>query len=168
MPVSSQILRPVGTHFIVLTFLAALLGNLLPWQATLANFAPDFVALLLIYWTLNQPRRIGVGVGFLLGILMDVGDGTVLGQHALAYSVIAFLTLWRNRQISVAPFWQQAISAFLLLLLSQLIMYLVRSTMGAPFVGWSYFAGPVIAAPLWTPLANLMLMHQRMGAPEEL
>lgn len=168
MPVSSQILRPVGLPFIACTLVAALLVNLLPWQITLSNFAPDFVALLLIYWALNQPRRIGVGIGFLLGILMDVGDGTVLGQHALAYSVITFLTLWRNRQIAIAPFWQQAIAAFLLLMLSQFIMFLVRSLMGAPFVGWSYFAGPFLAAPLWTPLANLMLMHQRMEVPEEL
>ncbi len=168
MPVSSQILRPIGTPFIAMTLLAALLGNLLPLQETLTNLAPDFVALLLIYWALNQPRRIGVGIGFLLGILMDVSDGTVLGQHALAYSVITFLTLWRNRQMAVSPFWQQAIVVFGLLLFSQIIMFLVRSIMGAPFVGWSYFVGPLIAALLWTPLSNLMLLHQRMDVPTEL
>ena len=168
MPVSSQILRPVGPAFIAMTLATALLINLLPWQTTLANFTPDFVALLLIYWALNQPRRIGVGVGFLMGILMDVGDGTVLGQHALAYSIIAFLTLWRNRQIAIAPFWQQAIGVFVLLLIAQIIMFLIRTAMGAPFVGWSYFVGPLIAAPLWPPLANLMLMHQRMETTEEL
>ncbi len=168
MPVSRQILRPVSPGLIIFSFLIVLLINLLPWQAAVADLAPDFVALFLIYWALNQPRRVGVGVGFLLGIFMDVGDGAVLGQHALAYSIIAFLTLWRQRQIAVAPFWQQAIGALALLLVSQLVMQLVRASLGAQFVGWGYFAGPFLAAILWTPLSNLMLMHQRREVPDEL
>lgn len=168
MPVSRQILRPVSMLYISLTLLISLIINLLPWQDTLNNLAPDFVALLLVYWALNQPRRIGVGVGFLFGLLMDVGDSTVLGQHALAYSVIAFLTLWRSRQIAVAPFWQQGLWACCLLLLAQLLMFVVRSAMGAPFVGFTYFLGPVFAGLLWTPLSNLMLLHQRTEVSEEL
>lgn len=168
MPVSSQILRPVSAGLILFSFLLTLLVNLLPWQAAVADFAPDFVAMALIYWVLNQPRRVGIGTGFVLGVLMDVGDGAVLGQHALAYVVIAFLTLWRQRQIAVAPFWQQALGALALLLLSQLIMQAVRSALGASFAGWGYFAGPVLAAMLWTPLSNLMLLHQRREVPDEL
>lgn len=168
MPVSRQILRPVSPGLIFFSFLIMLLINLLPWQSAVADFAPDFIALLLIYWALNQPRRIGVGAGFMLGLLMDVGDGTVLGQHALAYSLIAFITLWRQRQMAVAPFWQQAIAALGLLLLSQMVMQLVRAALGAPFVGWGYFAGPFFAALLWTPTSNLMLMHLRREVPDEL
>jgi rod shape-determining protein MreD len=168
MPVSRQILRPIGLGRILLTLLGAMLLNLLPWQAATADFAPDFVALLLIYWSLNQPRRIGVGAGFLLGLLMDVGDGAILGQHALAYSLIAFLTLWRQRQMAIAPFWQQAFGALLLLLLSQLAMQTVRAALGAPFVGWGYFISPFATALLWTPLSNLMLLHQRREVPDEL
>lgn len=168
MPVSRQILRPVTSGLIMFSFLFVLLVNLLPWQAALADLAPDFVALFLVYWALNQPRRVGVGTGFLLGVLMDVGDAAVLGQHALAYTIIAFLTLWRQRQVAVAPFWQQAIGALALLLISQLIMQLIRIALGAPFVGWAYFAGPFLAALMWTPLSNLMLMHQRREVPDEL
>lgn len=168
MPVSRQILRPISSGLIFFSFLVVLLINLLPWQAAVADMAPDFVALFLVYWTMNQPRRVGVGVGFLLGILMDVGDGAVLGQHALAYSIIAFLTLWRQRQMAVAPFWQQAIGALALLLISQVTMQLVRAVLGASFVGFGYFVGPFLAALLWTPLSNLMLMHQRREVPDEL
>lgn len=168
MPVSRQILRPVGAGLIILSFLVALLVNLLPWQAALTNLAPDFVALCLVYWALNQPRRVGVGAAFVLGILMDVGDGAVLGQHALAYTLIVFLTLWRQRQIAVAPFWQQAIAALGLLLLSQLIMQLVRIALGASWVGWGYFASPFISAMLWTPFSNLMVMHLRREVPDDL
>ncbi len=168
MPVSRQILRPISIGLILFTFLVALLLNLLPWQMAQSDFVPDFVALFLIYWALNQPRRVGIGTAFLLGILMDVGDGAILGQHALAYVLITFLTLWRQRQIAVAPFWQQALWALLLLLLSQLLMQLVRSVLGATVAGWSYFVGPLLTALLWTPLSNLMLLHQRRDVRDEL
>ncbi len=168
MPVSRQILRPVSTGLILLTFLIALLINLLPWQAAFSDLAPDFVALFLVYWTLNQPRRVGIGTGFILGVLMDVGDGAVLGQHALAYVIIAFLIRWRQRQIAIAPFWQQAFAALGLLLLSQLVMQLVRSMLGSPCVAPGYMAGPFLAGLVWTPLSNLLLLHRRRVVPAEL
>ncbi len=168
MPVSRQILRPVSVGLIILSFLVALLLNLLPWQMLAQDFTPDFVALFLIYWTLNQPRRVGIGAAFLLGILMDVGDGAVLGQHSLAYVLITFLTLWRQRQVAVAPLWQQAIGALALLLLSQLLMQLVRMALGASLANWGYFAGPVLTAILWTPISNLMQLHQRRDVRDEL
>lgn len=168
MPISRQILRPISTGLIVFTFAVALLVNLIPWQAAMASLTPDFVALLLLYWTLNQPRRVGIGIGFLLGLLMDVSDGVMLGQHALAYSIIAYTVLWRQRQIAIAPFWQQAGAILALLLGSQLIMQLLRAVTGAQFAGWGYFVGPFIAALIWTPLSNLMLMYQRREVPDEL
>ncbi|WP_028450324.1 rod shape-determining protein MreD [Chitinibacter tainanensis] len=168
MPISRQMLRPVGGGFIFMSFICAMLINLLPWQVTSVNFAPDFVALLIIYWTLNQPRRFGIAWAFTLGLLMDVADGNLLGQHALAYSIIAYLTLSRQRQIAVFPFWQQALITLALLLLAQSIMLLIHLLMGAQFIGWSYFAGSLLAAFLWPPLSNLMIMYQRKDVPDEL
>jgi rod shape-determining protein MreD len=168
MPVSSQILRPISGLVIFACFLVSLLINLLPWQAAVDSFAPDFVALMIIYWCLNQPRRVGVGAAFLLGVLMDVGDANVLGQHALAYSAIACLVLLRQRRIAIYPFWQQALFAFALLLMAQLIMVAIRAVMGEAFVGWTYFLGSALAAVLWTPFSNLMLMHQRQPVSDEL
>ncbi|MCB5196569.1 rod shape-determining protein MreD [Deefgea salmonis] len=168
MPISRQLLRPAGVGFIFFSFVVAILINLLPWQATAMNFSPDFVALLIIYWALNQPRRVGVACAFFLGVLMDVANGNILGQHALAYSIIAYLALVRQRQLAIFPFWQQALIACALLLLSQAIMVCIRSIMGEPFVGWGYFAGSLFAAFLWPPFSNLMLIYQRKDAPNEL
>ena len=168
MPISRQLLRPAGVGFIFASFLVAMLINLLPWQATAINFAPDFIAFLIVYWGLNQPRRVGVACAFFLGLVMDVADGNVLGQHALAYSIIAYLALVRQRQLAIFPFWQQALVAFALLILSQAIMLLIRSLMGEPFVGWGYFAGSFLAAVLWPPFSNLMLHYQRKNVPDEL
>ncbi|MBE9609097.1 rod shape-determining protein MreD [Chitinilyticum piscinae] len=168
MPISSQLLRPVSFGFILLTFLLAMLFNLAPWQAALQGLTPDFIALMLVYWALHQPKRIGVGWAFSLGLLMDVADGNYLGQHALAYSVIACLTLIRQRQFAIFPFWQQALITLFLLLLAQCIMLLVRLLFGDSFPGLGYFAGAPIAAILWTPLSNLMLMHQRKPVADDL
>ncbi|KAF0813813.1 Rod shape-determining protein MreD [Andreprevotia sp. IGB-42] len=161
MPVTRQLLRPVSISFILFSFALALLINLLPWQAKIANLAPDFVAMMVVYWTLNQPRRIGIATAFILGIIMDVGDGNVLGQHALAYTVVAYLALSRQRLIAVFPFWQQALVVLGLLTLGQTLMVLIQLSLGAAFVGWTYFVGNVLAAVLWVPLCNLMLSHQR-------
>ncbi|MFC7418697.1 rod shape-determining protein MreD [Iodobacter arcticus] len=168
MPISRQLLRPVSSSFILSTFILSLSVNLLPWQAGLVGFAPDFVALFIIYWTLNQPRRVGVGLAFFLGLLMDVADGNILGQHALAYTVIAYLTLARQRQLAVFPFWQQAFVALGLMLAGQALMLLLRTAMGAPFPGWAYFAGSFVAAFIWPPLSNILLSHQRRPTTDEL
>ena len=168
MPVTRQLLRPVRLTFILFSFVLALLINQLPWGSDLGAFSPDCVAILLLYWTLNQPRRVGVGAAFLLGLMMDVGDGNVLGQHALAYTVIAYIALSRQRLIAVFPFWQQALVVLGLLLTGQLIMLLLQLSLGAAMVGWSYFAGCLLGAVLWVPLCNLMLSHQRKPVPVNL
>ncbi|TJZ78973.1 rod shape-determining protein MreD [Chitiniphilus eburneus] len=168
MPVSSHLPRPVRPSLIFLTLIGALLLNLLPWQLIGSHFAPDFVALMLLYWTLNQPRRVGVGWAFVFGLAMDVADGNMLGQHTLAYSVIVYLVLSRSRQINIFPFWQQALAMLGLLLLAQVIMAVLRLTTGADMVGISYFVGPFLSAFLWVPISNLLLVHQRKNVPDSL
>ncbi|UXY15118.1 rod shape-determining protein MreD [Chitiniphilus purpureus] len=168
MPVSSHLLRPVRPSLIFLTLLGALMLNLLPWQLAGGHFAPDFVALLLLYWTLNQPRRIGVGWAFLLGVVMDVANSNILGQHALAYSVISYLVLSRQRRINIYPFWQQALVVLGLLLLAQLLMAGLRFAIGSETVGPGYFVSPFVAAFLWVPLSNLLLVYQRTRVPDSI
>ncbi|WP_148714418.1 rod shape-determining protein MreD [Chitinolyticbacter meiyuanensis] len=168
MPVTSHLLRPVRPGQIILTLIIALLLNLLPWQLIGNHFAPDFVALMLLYWTLNQPRRVGVGWAFVLGICMDVADGNMLGQHALAYSVITYLVLSRQRQLNIFPFWQQALAVLGLMLLAQVLMTTVRLVAGAELPGFSYFLGPLLTAFLWVPVSNLLLAYQRKPIPESL
>ena len=86
---------------------AALLLNLLPWRNV--ALVPDFVALVLAFWCIRQPRLVGIGAGWLLGLLMDVGNGVLLGQHALAYSLLAFAAITLSRRILWFPLWGQAL-----------------------------------------------------------
>jgi rod shape-determining protein MreD len=150
---------PVRLSTIVLSFAAALLINFLPWPDL--RFVPDFVALVLCFWCVRQPRLVGLGVGWALGLLTDAGNGVLLGQHALAYSLLAFLSIWLSRRILWFGAVQQAFHIAPLLLASQAVVLLVRLAAGSPFPGWGIAVGPLLGAVLWPVLSWLLLMPQR-------
>jgi rod shape-determining protein MreD len=154
-----HILMPVRLSTIVLSFAAALLLNFLPWPDL--RFVPDFVALVLCFWCVRQPRLVGLGVGWALGLLTDAGNGVLLGQHALAYSLLAFLSIWLSRRILWFGAMQQAFHIAPLLLASQAVVLLVRLAAGSPFPGWAIAVGPLLGAVLWPVVSWVLLMPQR-------
>jgi len=154
-----HILRPVRLSTIFLSFLAALLLNFLPWSDL--RLVPDFVALVLTFWCVRQPRLVGLGVAWTLGLLTDAGNGVLLGQHALAYSLLAFLAIWLSRRILWFSSAQQALHVAALLLAAQGVLVLVRLVAGAGFPGWAVVIGPLLGAILWPVLSWLLLMPQR-------
>ncbi|MFH1044702.1 MAG: rod shape-determining protein MreD [Pseudomonadota bacterium] len=156
-----RILLPAKVSFIVLTMMLALLFNLLPWRN--AAGVPDLTAAVLAFWCIHQPRRVGIGVAWTLGLVLDVGNGALLGEHALGYSVLAFLALGLHRRILWFPLAQQALHLFLLLLATQLLTLVIRLAAGAGFPGWTYFAGSFICAALWPVLSFLLLAPQRQA-----
>ena len=156
-----RILLPARVSFIVLTVALALLFNLLPWRNTAG--VPDLTAAVLAFWCMHQPRRVGIGIAWTRGLLLDVANGALLGQHALSYAVLAFLALVVHRRIHWFPLWQQALHLLLLLLLTQLLTLVIRIAAGADFPGWSYFAGSFICAALWPVLSFLLLLPQRQA-----
>lgn len=155
---SSRILLPVRPWFIYLTLLGALLLNLLP--TTYFPFMPDWVAFVLCFWGVREPRRVATGWGFLLGIAMDVADASLLGQHALAYVILAYGASSLSRRILWFPLAQQALQVLPLLLLAQVVQLLARLVAGADFPGWIWFLSPVLATLLWAPGTYLLLMPQ--------
>jgi len=108
----------------------------------------------------REPLVIGMGVGFVFGLLMDVGLGAAMGQHALAYVVLAYLANSLARRVLWFPAWQQALHVLPLLLLAQLLMVAVRLLAGAEFPGWSYFLSSFSSALLWLPLSFVLLLPQ--------
>jgi len=122
---SSRILLPVRPWFIAASLFAALLLNFLPtsdWP-----WMPDWVALTLIFWSIHEPRRIGMGAGFLLGLIMDVADASLFGQHALAYVLAAYASAAISRRILWFPLDKQALHTLPLLLVVQSVQFLVRA-----------------------------------------
>ena len=148
------LLRPVNPAFIVITLIAAFLFNLLPWGRVLG--APDFVALVLVFWNIHQPRRVGIGAAFLLGLMMDVHDASRLGENALAYTLLAYGALMLSRRLVTFPIFTQALQVLPLFLGAQVVVLMVRLIVGAPFPGWPYFLESVTTALLW-PLATWLL-----------
>lgn len=163
----TELHKPATGRFVVLTLLAGLLLNLLPWNATAKLVWPDMLALLLIFWITHQPRHVGLGSAWFLGLLMDIADGVLFGQHALAYTVMAYLAQMLHRRLQMFSPWQQALYVFGLLLSSLTIMLLVRLAFGAAFPGIFYFASSLVGAALWPTLTVMLQLPQRRRALAE-
>ena len=158
-----QILLPVRLSTIVVSFAIALLLNFLPWPDV--ALAPDFAALTLAFWCVRQPQLVGLGVAWMLGLLTDVGNGVLLGQHALSYSVLAFCAVTLSRRILWFGLWGQTLHVAVLLLIAQAVGTVVRLAAGAEFPGWTLAIGPLVGALLW-PLVSLLLLAPQRGTRE--
>lgn len=156
MPAQQTLTRPPGGQFIALTLFLALMFNLLPWQGAALLLRPDFVLLLLLYWAIHQPLRIGMAAAWGLGLVMDVADGALLGQYALAYSITIFLALTLHRRIQSFGLWPQALHVATLLLAAQALELLVHLASGRTFIGWSYFLASVTGTLFW-PVISLLI-----------
>ena len=156
-----EILLPVRVSFIVFTLIAALLANLLPWSGVALWLKPDFVALVVLYWCIEQPRKVGFVAAWLLGLFMDIADGSLFGQHALAYSILAYAGIVLHRRVLRFSGTPQVVHVVLLLLMNDLIVLAIRAVAGADFPGLRYFVGSVVAGALWLPLGALLKLPQR-------
>jgi rod shape-determining protein MreD len=156
---SEHILRPARVSTVAASFAIALLLNFLPWKDL--RLVPDFVALVLAFWCVRQPRLIGLGVGWSVGLLVDAGNGVLLGQHALAYSLLAFLSIWLSRRILWFGPMLQAVHIALMLAVAQSVVILVRIAAGDPFPGWAIYMSPLAGAVLWPMVSWLLVLPQR-------
>ncbi len=154
-----HILLPVRVSTIVASFAVALLLNFLPWRNV--ALAPDFVALTLAFWCVRQPRLVGLGIGWLLGLLTDVGNGVLLGQHALSYSLLAFGAITLSRRILWFGLWGQTLHVAALLVFAQAAGTAVRLATGAEMPDWTLAVGPLAGAALWPAVSVLLLAPQR-------
>jgi rod shape-determining protein MreD len=162
---SQQILRPVRASTIIASFALALFLNFLPWRDL--RLVPDFVALVLVFWCVRQPRLVGLGVAWALGLLTDAGNGVLLGQHALSYSIVAFLGIWLSRRILWFGPGLQALHVGAILLVGQAVSVLVRLGAGNDFPGWPILVGPLAGAMLWPLVSWALLLPQRRPAREQ-
>ncbi len=124
---SEEILMPVKPLYIAMTLFVALMVNLLPLTGWVLALRPDFVALVLLYWGVHQPHKIGFLPAWLLGLAMDVADGSLFGQHALAYAVMMFTAIALHRRVSMFDMRHQILHVLPILLLMQLIVLGVRA-----------------------------------------
>ncbi len=162
LPRDQEFLLPASTLFIALSLLAALLLNWLPWRGVWLALRPDFVALVLLYWCIHKPYRVGIGSAWVMGIFADVADASLFGQHALAYAVLAFGCIMLHRRMQMLDLRLQTMQIFPVLLLTYAVYAAVHWQLHG-YVAWGYFLGSVVSALLWAPLTVLLqaLRHPR-------
>jgi len=158
-----QLLLPANPFFIWGSLVAALLLNMLQnmglWGR--AAWMPDLLALVLVFWSIHQPQRIGIGAAFVFGILIDVHQGAMLGQHALSYTVLSFLAIAIHRRLLWFPVPSQAFQVLPLFVAAHAIALSVRMLAGGAFPGLWLLLAPLIESLLWPVVSVLLLMPQR-------
>ncbi len=145
---------------IALTFIIALMLTAMPLPDWAVNWRPAWVALVLIYWCLALPERVGIGVGWLLGLLLDVQTGALLGQHACMLSVLAYVIIVSHRRIRVFPLVKQAVLIGVYIVLLQFFTLWVRGMVGIAPDHWTFWMPAITSMGLW-PWVFILLRDTR-------
>jgi rod shape-determining protein MreD len=163
MPRGQQLLLPVNAFFMWGSLLAALLLSMLPLGRI--AWMPDFVALVLVFWSIHQPHRIGMVSAFFMGLLVDVHQSAMLGQHALAYTLLSFMALIVHRRLVWYSVFSQAIQILPMFAIAHALELLVRTIAGGIFPGYAIALAPVIEAVMW-PIVSAILLAPQRRAPD--
>lgn len=162
-----QLLLPANPLFVWGSMLVALLGDMLlnMGMSGRASGVPDLLAVVLVFWSVHQPLRVGIGVAFSFGLLMDVHQGALLGQNAMAYTVLSFFAITVHRRLLWFSLFSQSLQVFPLFAAAHLVELSLRTLAGGAFPGTSMLLSPVLEAVLW-PLANVLLLAPQRRAPD--
>lgn len=152
---------------VIVTLVVGLMLSIMPLPDSLQAFRPDWVALLLIFWAMQLPRTWSVGTAWVIGVILDVSYGTLLGQHALALSVVVFVTVRFHLLMRVFPLSQLTATVFALLALYQFLLFWINGVAGVTAPASTYW-GPVITGTMLWPFLFLFLSgvryRSRLGA----
>ncbi len=145
--------RPVP---VIGSVIVAMMLAIAPLPEALEPFRPDWVALTLIYWAMNLPRTYGVGFAWIVGLVLDVAQGTLLAQHALAMSLVIYLTAKFHLQLRVFPVLQMAATAFALLSVYRFVLFWVNGVAGIEAPAVTYWGPIITSAMLWPLVAGIL------------
>jgi len=145
---------------VLITILVAFMLMIMPLPDALESFRPDWITLILIFWAMTVPRSYSVGIAWLIGIVLDVALGTMLGQHALALSVVIYITVKFHLLMRVFPLSQLTATVFALLALYQFLLFWINGVAGVSASAIDYW-GPVITGTLIWPILSMFLSGVR-------
>lgn len=141
---------PNPRYFIIfLSLVVGLILMILPLPESVLIYRPHWLALILIYWSMALPERVGLWITFFSGIVVDVSQGTLLGQHALALIIVVSINLNFYQRIRVMSLAQQAIYVFGLLIIGQTIIVWIEGIMGRPTPILAFFGAPFVGMLIW-------------------
>ncbi len=149
-----------GGNIILLSFFVAFILSMIPLPHILQTVRPEFVLIVLIYWNIALPNRVGVGIGWIAGLVFDVSSDALIGQHALTFALIAYLAIKLHQRIRVFPVWQQALTIFVLIMFQGTINLWIMGMLGeAPSI--SVFMLPAISTALFWPVGYFLMRQLR-------
>ena len=161
-----QLLLPANPLFIWASLFAALLLNMLPLGRM--PWLPDFLALVLVFWNVHQPLRVGIGLAFVFGLGMDVHQSSLLGQHALSYTALSFFAIMIHRRLLWFSVPSQAVQVLPLFAAAHAVELAIRMVSGGIFPGWWLLLAPVLESLLWPLISIVLLAPQRRALnPDE-
>jgi rod shape-determining protein MreD len=134
---------------VYLSLLLALVFLLLPWSGMALQWRPDFILLVILYWLLRAPNICNIGTAWIAGLVVDLASGGLFGQHALAYAITAYFAVSYQRRLALFNIWQQASYVFILLILTQVILLILKLFSGGEPPGWHYFLPSISGILLW-------------------
>lgn len=147
-----------GNSTIIFSIMVAMALRIIPWPRDALIFNPDWVLLVIIYWCLVTPERFSIGSSWFVGLLTDVLTGQLLGEYALCYAIIAYITVRLHKRFRVFPLSQQILFVLFLLLLSQLLINWSQNIQGRTGIELSYWLPSIVGALLW-PVIFICLEH---------
>jgi rod shape-determining protein MreD len=163
-PSTPELQRPVSNTFIVISILIALFLNALPWEGSWLALRPDFVALVMLYWCTHAPLRVGIGLSWAAGMLADVADSSLFGQHALAYTLLAFGGVVLHRRLQMFDLREQTTQVLGIFAVTYAVYALVHWQVSG-YMMWSYLLGCLTSTLLWAPL-SIMFRAMRQARVE--
>lgn len=163
MPRGQQLLLPVNVWFIWGSLFVALMLNMMPVGVVI--WMPDWLAVVLFFWCLHQPEKIGVGIAFFFGLLVDVHHASMLGEHALAYSFLGFTAQLIQRRLIWFTLASQAIQILPFFAFAHGVILVVHLLGGDAFPGYAMLIAALLEAALW-PVVTLLLLAPQHRAPE--
>ena len=158
-----QLLLPANPFFIWGSLIAALLLNMLPLGRV--AWMPDFLILVLVFWNVHQPLRVGIGVAFMFGLAMDVQQAALLGQHAFSYTALSFFAAMIQRRLLWFEVPLQALQVLPLFIAAHGVELILRLLGGGIFPGWILLVAPLAEALLW-PVVSVLLLAPQRRAPD--
>ena len=170
LPRGQQLLLPANPWFMAASLLVGLVVNLLQNMGLLGNaaWAPDVLLVILVFWCVHQPTRVGVFTCFALGLVVDVHQTALLGQHALSFSVMGFLALQLHRRMQWFTGASQAPQILPIFLIGMAVDVSLRYLFGRSLAHWSIVFAPLLEAALWAPISFVLLIPQRRAPdPDE-
>jgi rod shape-determining protein MreD len=141
---------------IALTALVALILTVLPLPVWLDALRPAFLVLTVLYWSINTPRAGGIGLGFACGLMLDVFQGPVLGEHALALSIVGYIAVREHQRIRSKPAFQQSLLVFAALLFYEFVVFAIDGWTGHPVTSPLRWVHCLTGAIIWPPAAAIL------------